>query len=624
MMIMMRRFVMASGAVAVLLPAGGAWGQVMNWRSIAIYDSRCANCHEGVDADPRAPSREALQAFTTERVLESLTTGAMVPNTTGLSDAQKRGLAAYLTGRPLGSRADRSADAMPNRCTSAMPMGDPTSGPRWNGWSPDLGTNARFQPGELAGLTARQVPRLRLKWAFAFPDGIATRSQPTVVGGRVFVGSDNGMVYSLDASTGCVYWSFEARTAASTAVSIGALPGSAARYAAYFGDFRANVYAVDAETGDLLWQTPPLDSHWAAKITGSPALDLQGGRLFVPVSSWEEVSGPNQSYECCTSQGSVVALDTRTGELLWKTYAIPERPRPIRKNSAGTQLYGPAGAGVWVTPTLDYKRGALYVGTANGYIAVPDSESNDAIIAFDLDTGRRLWSTQLLANDFNKGGCGTTAAELRINCPGFTAGPNDDISGSPILHTLPNGREILIAGQESGRITALDPDGDGAVLWVAQAGDDLGPGGAGMGPAADGELYYRPVALQDQTGGMAALRPATGERVWYTTLPKPTGCSDPQASWCSSGHFGAATVIPGVVFAGAQDGTLRAYSTGDGKVLWEYNTKQEFEAVNGVRNTGGSMGGHGPTVVGGMVFVGSGYNVMSGAPGNVLLAFGLD
>jgi polyvinyl alcohol dehydrogenase (cytochrome) len=251
-------------------------------------------------------------------------------------------------------------------------------------------------------------------------------------------------------------------------------------------------------------------------------------------------------------------------------------------------------------------------------------DTDDAIIAFDLDTGRRLWSTQLLANDFNKGGCGTTAAELRINCPGFTAGPNDDISGSPILHTLPNGREILIAGQESGRITALDPDGDGAVLWVAQAGDDLGPGGAGMGPAADGELYYRPVALQDQTGGMAALRPATGERVWYTTLPKPTGCSDPQASWCSSGHFGAATVIPGVVFAGAQDGTLRAYSTGDGKVLWEYNTKQEFEAVNGVRNTGGSMGGHGPTVVGGMVFVGSGYNVMSGAPGNVLLAFGLD
>ena len=623
-MIMMSRFVMASGAIAVLLPAG-AWGQVTDSGYMRIYENRCAECHGNAGSDPNSPSREVLQAFSPERVLEALTTGPMAPNATGLTDEQKRGIAEFLTGRPLGSLADRSADAMPNRCTNAMPMVDPMSGPRWNGMSPDPGTNARFQPGEAAGLTAQQVPGLRLKWAFGFPDGTGVRGQPTVVGGRVFVGSDNGMVYSLDALTGCVHWSFEARTAVATAVSIGVLPGSTGRYAVYFGDFRANVYAVDAETGGLLWQTEPLDSHpTGAKITGSPALDLQGGRLFVPVSSWEEVAGANLSYECCTSQGSVVALDTRTGELLWKTYVIPERPRPIRQNSIGTQLYGPAGAGVWVAPTLDYKRGALYVGTANGYIAVPDSGSSDAIIAFDMDTGRRLWSTQLLANDFNRGGCGRTDAERRINCPGFNSGPNDDVSGSPILHTLPNGREILIAGQESGRITALDPDGDGTVLWVAQAGDVLGPGGAGMGAASDGELYYRPLAFRDQTGGMAALRPATGERVWYTTVAKPAGCSDPEAAWCTSGQFGAATVIPGVVFAGARDGTLRAYSTSDGQILWEYNTMQEYETVNGVRNMGGSMGGHGPAVVGGMVFVGSGYNIIQAAPGNVLLAFALD
>lgn len=622
-MIAVRLLVMASGAVAVLLPSG-VWGQVMEYRYLAVYESRCAGCHGDMGSDPSGPSREALQAFSPERVLEALTTGPMAPNATGLTDQQKRGLAEYTTGRPLGSLADRSADVMPNRCASTMPMGDPISGPRWNGMSPNPGTNARFQPGEAAGITAEQVPRLSLKWAFGFPDGTSVRGQPTVVGGRVFVGSDNGMVYSLDAHTGCVYWSFEARTAVATAVSIGTLPGSAGRHAAYFGDFRANVYAVDAETGGLLWQTEPLDSHpTGAKITGSPALDLQGGRLFVPVSSWEEVAAANLSYECCTAQGSVVALDTRTGELLWKTYVIPERPRPVRKNSAGTQLYGPAGAGVWVTPTLDYKRGALYVGTANGYIAVPDSGSSDAIIAFDLDTGRRLWSSQLLANDFNRGGCGTTDAEQRINCPGFAPGPNDDVSGSPILHMLPNGREILIAGQESGRITALDPDDGGRVLWVAQAGDALGPQGGGMGAAADEELYYRPLAFGDQTGAMAALRPETGERVWYTTLPKPAGCSDPEALWCTSGQFGAATVIPGVVFAGARNGTLRAYSTSDGKVLWEYNTMQEYETVNGVRNKGGSMGGHGPAVVGGMVFVGSGYWFQA-APGNVLLAFGLD
>ena len=128
-MIMMSRFVMASGSVAVLLPAG-ALGQVMDYQYLAIYESRCASCHGNVSSDPNSPSREVLQAFSPERVLEALTTGPMAPNATGLTDEQKWGLAEYLTGRPLGRLADRSADAMPNRCTSGMPMGDPMSGPR--------------------------------------------------------------------------------------------------------------------------------------------------------------------------------------------------------------------------------------------------------------------------------------------------------------------------------------------------------------------------------------------------------------------------------------------------------------------------------------------------------------
>ena len=145
-----------------------------------------------------------------------------------------------------------------------------------------------------------------------------------------------------------------------------------------------------------------------------------------------------------------------------------------------------------------------------------------------------------------------------------------------------------------------------------------------MGAAADGELYYRALVLPDRTGGMAALRSATGERVWYATHPKPTSCPDPEADWCSSGQYGAATVIPGAVFAGARDGTLRAYSTGNGEVLWEYNTMQEYETVNGVRAKGGSIGGHGPAIVGGMLFMGSGYNIITSTPGNVLLAFGVE
>ena len=624
----MRWFVMVSLAVTVLLPKA-TWAQVTSAEHMFTFEEKCGVCHGTTSLVPNAVSREALRAFSPERVLEALTTGAMAPHASGLSDEEKRGLAAYLTGRPFGNIADRSAESMPNRCASGMPMGDPSSGPRWNGMSPDPTTSARFQRAAAAGLTVEQVPQLRRKWAFGFPDGSTVRGQPSVAGGRVFVGSDNGVVYALDAETGCVHWSFETGKAVVTAVSVGSVPGSDDRYAAYFGDFHANVYAVDAETGEPLW-TVRVDDHQMAKITGSPVLDTPAGRLIVPVSSWEEGAGQNLTYECCTSQGSVAALDAATGRLIWKTYTIPERPKPVRKNSAGTQLYGPSGAGVWVAPTLDHKRGAVYVGTSNGYINVPDSGSSDAIIAFDLDTGERLWSTQLLANDLNCGGGGTTDAELRINCPGYIdevfpgSGANDDVSGSPILHTLPNGSQILIAGQETGRITALDPDSDGAVLWVAQAGDVLGPQGAGMGAAADGELYYRAIALPDQRGGMAALRPATGERVWYATHPKPTSCSDPEAAWCTSGQYGAATVIPGVVFVGARDGTLRAYSTGDGEILWEYNTMQEYETVNGVRAKGGSIGGHGPAIVGGMLFLGSGYSIGGTAPGNVLLAFDVE
>ncbi len=618
----MKWLVLASVAVALLLPRA-SWAQVTDSRWIVLFEKECAVCHGTTSVVPNAVSRQALRAFSPERVLKALTTGAMAPNASALSDEEKHGLAVFLTGRPFGNAADRSAAAMPNRCASGMPMGDPAVGPQWNGMSPDATTSARFQPAAAAGLTVEQLPRLRRKWAFGFPDGSSVRGQPTVVGGRVFVGSDNGMIYALDAKTGCVHWSFEGGEAVTTAVSVGTVAGSEDRHAAYFGDFQANVHAVDAETGEQLW-TVRVDDHQMAKITGSPVLDTQGGRLYVSVASWEEAAGSNLSYECCTSQGSVVALDTGTGRQIWKTYTIPERPRPIKKNSAGTQLYGPSGAGIWAAPTLDYRRRVVYVGTANGYVDVPDSGSSDAIIAFDLDTGKRRWSTQLLADDLNCGGGGTTDAERRINCPGHVPNPNDDVSGSPVLYTLPNGRQILLAGQESGRTTALDPDDNGAVLWVAQAGDMLWPRGSGLGAAADGELYYRPLGLSEQTGAMAALRPATGERVWYTPHAKPTNCSDPEADWCSSGLFGAATVIPGAVFAGARDGTLRAYSTSDGEVLWEYNTMQEYETVNGVRAKGGSIGGHGPAIVGGMLFMGSGYNIISSSPGNVLLAFDVE
>ena len=244
-----------------------------------------------------------------------------------LSDEEKRHVAEWAAGRKIGSTGGDAA-SMPNQCPS-KPFDDPFAGAVWNGWSPDV-QNSRFQPAEAAGLTPDQVPHLKLKWAFGYPGGASAASgSPTVVGGRVFVGSDTGFVYSLDAASGCVYWSFEAQGGIRSSVSVGSITGHGdARYAAYFGDVKATVYAVNAETGDLLW-TQQAETHPIARITGAPK--LHGDRLYVPVSSLEEAAGSHIWYECCTFRGSVVAYNAHTGEQLWKSYAIAKEPKPRRQ-----------------------------------------------------------------------------------------------------------------------------------------------------------------------------------------------------------------------------------------------------------------------------------------------------
>jgi polyvinyl alcohol dehydrogenase (cytochrome) len=107
----------------------------------------------------------------------------------------------------------------------------------------------------------------------------------------------------------------------------------------------------------------------------------------------------------------------------------------------------------------------------------------------------------------------------------------------------------------------------------------------------------------------------------WSTSPEP--CADGRTD-CSPAQSGAVTAIPGVVFSGSLDGHLRAYSAGTGKVQWDVDTAREFKTVNGSSAHGGSMDAGGPVVVGGMVFVNSGYGQWGGMPGNVLLAFSVE
>jgi polyvinyl alcohol dehydrogenase (cytochrome) len=573
----------------------------------ALFENHCTACH--ATNDPRIPTVDELRERTPEAIVAALTTGAMRLQGGELTDPEKRAVAEYLAGNVTGSAPAPSSGG----CSAPAPF-DASKGTQWTGWSPDP-ANTRFQPAAQAGLTAEQVPTLKLKWAFGFPDATSARALPTVAGGRLFVGSQQGIVYSLDATNGCTIWTFQARAGVRTAIVIGRRPGGGV--AAYFGDGRSNVYAIDPVNGALFW-TRKVEDHPSSRVTGTPT--LHQGRLYVPIASGEEGQGGNASYECCTFRGSVVALDAGTGAVVWKTNTISEEPKVIGKNAAGTPRWGPSGAGIWSSPTVDAKRRVVYAATGNMYTE-PQHPTSDAVIAFDLDTGKIVWTRQVTPKDVFVVGCG---AKPGPNCPPREdLGPDFDFGNAPMLVTL-SGRDLIVIGQKSGVGWALDPDKQGAIAWQYRAGRGSALGGMEFGSAADGERAYFPVADGNgpQAGELHAVRLDTGERVWVAP-PQPTRCGE-RARGCTPAILAAITVIPGVVFAGSNDGAIRGYSTKDGSVIWEFDTNRDFETVNGVPAKGATINGPGPTVAGGMVYVNSGYGSLGGRPGNVLLAFGVE
>lgn len=494
------------------------------------------------------------------------------------------------------------------------------SGPSWNGWGAGT-SNMRFQSAEQAGITAAQVPNLKLKWAFAFPEAVSAWSQPTVVGGRIFVGSMNGTVYSLDAKTGCTFWTYRAQGAVRAATVVGARRTATGEraYAVYVGDASAHVYALDAQTGDLLW-AHKVDDQPSTRVTGAPT--LYQDRLYVPIASQEEAIARNATYPCCKFRGNLVVFDLN-GNTVWKTYMLPENAKPLGKTANGTQRWGPSGAGIWSSPTIDPVRKVVYVSTGNQYTE-PQLTTSDSVVAIDLESGKIKWSSQRLEKDVWVVGCPSTAAAHNCAANASDIGPDYDLGDSPSLAKLPNGKDVIIVGQKSGQGWALDPDKKGAVIWEYRAGRGTALGGIEWGPAVDAQNAYFPVSDFNlpNPGGLHAVNLATGQRAWLTPAPPPI-CTA-QGPGCSGVQSAAITVIPGIVFSGSMDGGLRAYSTTDGKIVWTFDANREFQTVNGVKGNGASFGGAGPSVAGGMLFVGSGYGSLAGRAGNVLLAFGVE
>ncbi len=585
-----------------------------------IYEASCAVCHEaGLD---RAPDRATLNLMAPDRILYALERGVMVSMAVTLSTDQRRSVSEYLAGESLAEFT-----RVPAAAAMCRDSGDFRAGrPLWQGWGGTGLGNHRYQDGTTAGITPASVGRLEVKWAFGFPGDIRAYAPPTIAGGRLFLGSLGGGVYSLDAATGCVHWFLDAGASVRSPMTLARIEHEGSeREAVFFGDGTANAWAVDAASGQVLWRTE-VDDFPVAHVSGSTV--YHDGRVYVGVGSGEEGAAASPDYECCRFRGSLAALDANTGEILWQTWTVDE-PTRRATNAIGTQLWGPSGAPIWSSPAIDPERNAVYVTTGNNY-SNPANDMSDAFIAMDLDTGSILWSRQMTSGDAWTAAC---RLEDKTNCADLTA-PDFDFAASPMLIDSGEGSSLLVAGQKSGVVHALDPDRDGAIVWQQRVGLGGSMGGVQWGSATDGEKLY--VAISDVRripvrhswateadpeigGGVIALDLEDGSVEWYTP---PKACGDRVR--CSPAQPGAVTVIDGVAFAGSMTGHLRAYSTADGSVLWEFDSVRSFDTVNGVAASGGAIDGAGPTVANGILYLNSGYPNGGGMPGNVLIALSVD
>lgn len=581
----------------------------------ALFRVHCAACHELTVAG--APAKTALQLLTATTIYNVLAKGRMRVQAAALSDRERRQLASYLSLFRQRAAAPRPV----RRCKADMEWFDESKGSVGTGWGIDA-ENTRLIPIEEAGLTVNDVQHLQLKWVFAFPEVTSAVAQPLIAAGGVFVGSEDGTVYALDADSGCVRWTFKGVGAIAGAIVLRHLGVTGPTL--FFSDRLAYTYALDARTGTLRWSVKA-DTHPSATIMGTPA--VTDDRLFVPVLSLEETAaGPN--YACCTFRGSLVALDAASGKLLWKRYTIPEPATERFVNAHGVAQFAPSGAGLWSAPTIDRIRGLIYFTTGNSY-SEPADENSDAVFALDLRTGDVKWHTQTLADDawtVWEHLCRTDQRKRSgPDCPSLKKpGPDLDLSTSPVLIRRTAGADVLVAGRKDGTTFGFDPD-TGRMLWSTRTSANPNPliASLNFGLMAEANRVFVPsvgttfpnggafVPMPDD--GLYALDAFTGKRLWAAPVAQDCG----RRTRCTGISF-APIGFPGVVFAGATDGYVRAYDTATGRVLWRFDTAKEFKSLNGDTVRGGAIGRNSIMVGNGIVYVGSGYST---ARGNALLAF---
>lgn len=607
--------------LSALLPADAAQAQQDSPHpGLRVYEAHCAACHD--NEAMRAPARDALRSMTRETLSYTLTAGIMSIQGQNLSRDELTAVVDYLA-------ADEISDEWitGNLCAAGSRR------PDLSGTSvPTAGVDAHFSrhlPAEQGGLRGEQLGSLELAWAIGFPGLSGLRSAPAIAGDTLFYpAAVTGQVLAIDVETGCFRWARDVGAPLRASATL-AEPLPDGRRPVIVTDEFARVHAIDAITGENLWTVSGVvDPEAATRLTGAPM--AHDGRVIIPVSASGVARGADPDHECCDGRGAVLALDAATGERLWRWVTMPPPSYTGERNAAGARLRGPSGAPIWSSPTLDAERGLLYVTTGEN-TSLPATDTSNAIIALDIDTGEPVWQFQAIPDDVWNMAC--TGREPGPNCPS----PEDsirrdwDFGSAAVPVSLPDGRDLLLAGQKSGHLWALDPD-DGSVVWQQRVGDGGALGGNHWGIAVDGERvfltindpHYSSMTADQVDAGVFAFDSATGEPVWdYRSAPDCADGRRERVPGCERRYGFSATplVVDGAVVAGNIDGRVFIFDSRTGEILNRLDTARAFATVNGVEARGGSIDAHSVSAGAGMLFIGSGYERFGQQPGNVLLAF---
>ena len=474
-------------------------------------------------------------------------------------------------------------------------------------------SNTWSQPAEHS-ISPTNVQNLKTKWVFTTGGDVS--ATPTVDGDAVYFPDWGGNLFAVEKNSGSLIWSHKISEYDGVDGAISRVSPAVAGDQVIIGDILssnqvhngANVIAIDRKTGSLRWITQ-VETHPAAVITGSPV--IFDGVIYIGVSSVEEGLATNPTYPCCSFRGSIVALDAKSGGILWKTFDMPD-------NNGQTNQY--SGGAVWQPPAIDPKRGTLFIGTGNNYTVPPDvvacqnanptanctapDDFFDAALALDLRTGQVKWSKKLQGTDTWTVAC-ITSSGPNPNCP-VPSSPDFDLGGAgPNLVG-----NIVGFGQKSGIFWALNPD-DGNIVWSTPVGPGASLGGIEWGTATDGKSIYVAIANSNHLpytlvpsgqkitwGAWSALDVSTGKILWQTADPTP-GTID----------RGSVSVANGVMYAGSNSGQMYAFDATTGNILWKFAS-------------GGTVI-DGPSIVDSVLYWGSGYRNIQGTGNNKVYAFTL-